>query len=130
MDYLISAPRALASISSKEAGGRRRSGGAELSSDLVLSLLLLHPPHAASALHLLLCPPLLSEGWGALRGRSTLSNPTTNPPAFLQFKPSHRVQPLVLSPSPPREINRLLKSRAGRSGHERGHAKIEITALV
>lgn len=77
------------------------------------SLLPLHPLHSASVLHLLLCPPLLNVGWGAL-GWGALPNRATNPLAFLQFRLSSRVQPLVLSPSPPPEINPLLKSRADR----------------
>lgn len=60
MDYPISTPRALANISSKEAGGRRRPGGAELSLDLALSIFSIPSPSTSPTLCFCPSPAALS----------------------------------------------------------------------
>lgn len=70
MDYPLSTPLTLASISSEEAGGRREPGGTELSSGLALSIFSISSPSTSPTLCFCPSPAALSPfarcGMGAL----------------------------------------------------------------
>lgn len=85
MDYPVSIPWALANTSFREAGGRRRPGRAELSSDVSLSISTIPSPSTSPTLCFCPSPAALSPFAKCGVGSTGLGHSLTRPLTCLLF---------------------------------------------